>query len=91
MHEHEGKICGKSWFHEDRYDPGDMSKCLVRLSSVGEGLRLEVKSAADSADPEDPEVISQGPVDLDSAKGCLAEKADESNWGPWEVLLFHHE
>src|SRR5262245_60913264 len=30
LHEHDGKICGKAWHHEDRFDPGDMSKCYVR-------------------------------------------------------------
>ena len=33
-HEHGGKVCGKAWHHEDRFDPGDMSKCYVRLSII---------------------------------------------------------
>lgn len=42
MHKHDSMICGKAWHHEDRHDPGDMSKCYVRLEVIGGELRMEV-------------------------------------------------
>lgn len=29
MHQHGDYVCGNAWHHEDRFDPGDMSKCYV--------------------------------------------------------------
>ncbi len=88
MHPHDGKICGKAWFHEDRYDPGDMSKCLVRLSRDGDLLRLEVRESEASADPDDPEVENVPPPDSGAAAGCETLKADDRSWSPWEIFVF---
>jgi hypothetical protein len=59
LHKHGDVVCGKAWHHEDRHDPGDMSKVWVRLSVVGNELHLCVKHdepldgvSANVADPD---------------------------------------
>src|SRR5262249_4582265 len=54
MHQHDGKLCGKAWHHEDRFDPGDMSKCYVRLKLDVDRLvfELRMQEVMDFNDPD---------------------------------------
>jgi hypothetical protein len=88
MHNHDGKVCGKAWHHEDRHDPGDMSKCYVRMAIVENRLQLEVKMSEGSPDLNDPDLVSSPPVDLDSAAKCDADKPAGGQWTPWITYVF---
>ena len=86
MHNHDSKVCGKAWHHEDRFDPGDMSKCYVRLSVVGGDLHLEVHMLDGPPDPDDndPDFGSTLSVEGELSK-CDAAK---QTTGAWDVLVF---
>ncbi|MBL8850295.1 MAG: hypothetical protein JNG89_11450, partial [Planctomycetaceae bacterium] len=43
LHTHGTHVCGKAWHHEDRFDPGDLSKCYVRLQLVEGDLHFETR------------------------------------------------
>ncbi|HSQ54116.1 MAG TPA: hypothetical protein VLM40_00095 [Gemmata sp.] len=58
MHAHDATVCGKAWHHEDRFDPGDMSKCYVRLALVNGDLHLEVCMLEGLPDLNDPDLKS---------------------------------
>jgi hypothetical protein len=88
MHDHGGKACGKAWHHEDRHDPGDMSKCYARLAIVDNRLELRVRMAEDSPQLDDPELESSPRVDLDSAAHCDADQPARGTWTPWIVYVF---
>lgn len=89
MHEHDGKICGKAWHHEDRYDPGDMSKCYARLKLEGNALYLEVKMKDGLPDLEDPDLLSSPlPAEGGSAETCDADAQVGTNWGGWWLSVF---
>ena len=34
LHTHGQQVCGKAWHHEDRYDPGDMSKLTEAMDKM---------------------------------------------------------
>lgn len=55
LHQHGDLICGKAWHHEDRFDPGDMSKCHVRLQVKSGKLVLQVYSNDDGFITDDPD------------------------------------
>ncbi len=81
IHQHGEIVCAKAWFHEDRHDPGDMSKCWVRLERVGDEFHFHVKSQDDSADIEkDPDLTSM--PTLVSAKSCevAGDKFESTEW-----------
>jgi hypothetical protein len=88
IHEHAGKICGKAWHHEDRFDPGDMSKCYVRLQIKDIRLHLEVKMKDGLPDLNDPDLTSTPPAELDSADNCDADNPPGSDWGEWTTFVF---
>ena len=88
MHQHNGKICGKAWHHEDRFDPGDMSKCFVRLSIIDNRLQFEIKMLEDSLDPADPDLNPSPPIDLESAAKCDAEKPVPGDSSRWSTFIF---
>lgn len=79
MHRHDAKICGKAWHHEDRFDPGDMSKCYVRLSLVGGELHLEVNMLEALPDLQDPDLRSSPAVEGDASK-CEASAQKATGW-----------
>jgi hypothetical protein len=81
MHNHDSKVCGKAWHHEDRFDPGDMSKCYVRLSIVGGELHLEVNMPVLYALPavSDPDLTLTPAVEGDLSK-CDASKQKAGDW-----------
>jgi hypothetical protein len=87
MHKHGAKICGKAWFHEDRFDPGDMSKCYVRLEIVDGRLHMEVNMKEDMPDENDPDLASEPPVEGDAAK-CDVETQAGKKPDDWMTYVF---
>lgn len=81
VHEHGSKVCGKAWHHEDRFDPGDMSKCYVRFSIVDGDLHLEVNMLDEPLDVNDPDLLST-PVEADLSN-CDADKHDSDDWATY--------
>ncbi len=87
LHEHDGRLCGKAWHHEDRHDPGDMSKCYVRITIDADELRLSVRTQDGFPDLSD--------LDLDpsartaaTAETCDAESPPGENWSEWTEYVF---
>lgn len=91
MHEHGGKTCGKAWHHEDRFDPGDMSKCYVRLKIDDNLLRFEMKMKDGLPDLSDPDLRSSPPVDLDSPQNCDADAPSGAGWSDWSAFIFNRK
>jgi len=89
LHQHGSKVCGKAWHHEDRNDPGDMSKCYVRLQIKDELLYLEVKSQDGNPDLNDPDLgLSSLPPESPLEK-CDAESPAGIDWSEeWELYVF---
>jgi hypothetical protein len=87
MHKHGTKICGKAWHHEDRFDPGDMSKCHVRLKIDGVYLFMEVDMEEDSPALNDPDLASEPPVEGDAAK-CDVEARPGKKPSDWMTYVF---
>jgi hypothetical protein len=87
LHPHNGWVCGKAWNHEDRNDPGDMSKCLARLKLDNADLHLALRSDANAADPKDPDVTTM-PVLAGSATTCTADAVADPPWTPWRTYVF---
>jgi hypothetical protein len=79
MHRHGSTLCGKAWHHEDRFDPGDMSKCHVRLAIVDGALHLDVAMAEGLPDPQDPDLRGDPPVTGDPS-ACEAGKLPSKGW-----------
>ena len=81
IHNHGPIVCAKAWFHEDRHDPGDMSKCWVRLERVGDEFHFHVKHEDDSADTEKDPDLKHMPTLVD-AKSCevAGEKLESQDW-----------
>jgi hypothetical protein len=95
VHQHGNKVCGKAWHHEDRYDPGDMTKCFVRMAMVENRLQLEVRMSGRSSDLSDPDLAallaqnpSSPPVDIDTSAKCDADKPATGQWTPWITYVF---
>ena len=95
IHQHGNKVCGKAWHHEDRNDPGDMTKCYVRMAMVENRLQLEVRTLGRSPNLSDPEMAallaqnpSSPPVDLDTSARCDADKPAGGEWTPWTISVF---
>jgi len=89
MHEHDGKICGKAWHHEDRYDPGDMSKCYARLKLDDGLLYLEVKMKDGLPDLNDPDFLSSPlPAEGGSPATCDADAPAGADWDEWTTHVF---
>jgi hypothetical protein len=95
IHQHGNKVRGKAWHHEDRSDPGDMTKCYVRMAMVVNRLQLEVRTSGRSPDLSDPDMAallaqnqSSPPVDLDTSAKCDADKPANGQWTPWTIAVF---
>lgn len=84
MHSHDSKVCGKAWHHEDRFDPGDMSKCYVRLSIEEGELHLEVHMLDGLPDDNDPDFGSTLSVEGDMSKCDMPTQKP----GDWATLVF---
>jgi hypothetical protein len=88
VHQHGDKICGKAWFHEDRHDPGDMSKCYVRLKIKDNDLYFEVKMQEELPNVTDPDLMSTPAVEIDSDANCDAETPKGNGWSKWTLYIF---
>jgi hypothetical protein len=88
MHEHQNKVCGKAWHHEDRFDPGDMSKCYVRLTTKDDCLYLEVRMKDGLPDLNDPDLRSSAKVESGSAANCDADNPPGPDWSEWTTYVF---
>jgi hypothetical protein len=86
LHEHDGVVCGKAWHHEDRFDPGDMSKCHIKLRLQDGQLHLDVKMYED-VDISDPDLIGSPPIVMD-AKDCDAPDAMSPDRNGWSTYVF---
>jgi len=87
LHAHPQFACGKAWHHEDRHDPGDMDKYVVRLQRHDADLWLSARVPEDAADPSDPEVASPPPL-AGSATTCTADTLKDPPWSPWRTYIF---
>jgi hypothetical protein len=88
MHQHGDKVCGKAWHHEDRFDPGDMSKCYVRLILKEKDFHLEVRMQEGFPEEEDPDLKSLPPTESGSATDCDVEHPAGADWGEWTTYVF---
>ncbi len=87
MHTHGSKLCGKAWHHEDRHDPGDMSKCHVRLEVVKGDLYMEVYMQDGLPDLDDPDLRSEPPTEGDAAQCDIDTKASQKP-RDWMTYVF---
>jgi hypothetical protein len=87
MHKHGTKVCGKAWHHEDRFDPGDMSKCHVRLSIIDGHLYMEVNMEEDRPGEADPDLASEPPVEGNVAQCAVGTQADKKP-EDWMTYVF---
>jgi hypothetical protein len=87
MHEHDGKLCGKAWHHEDRFDPGDMSKCYVRFKLEDDRLVFELRMQEDM-DLNDPDLRTTPSPDSGSAAACDVAHPPGKNWSEWTMYVF---
>lgn len=88
MHKHGKKICGRAWHHEDRHDPGDMSKCYVKLELVGDTLQLDLFMIEDPPELTDPDLANGPPVEAPE-KDCDLDKKTTKNREDWITVVFH--
>jgi hypothetical protein len=84
LHTHESVVCGKAWFHEDRYDPGDMSKVWIRLELVDDELRLHIKGG-EFPDDDEKDLLDR-PTLVDASKCETANDKVES--AAWSSFVF---
>lgn len=92
MHRHGHQLCGKALFHEDRFDPGDMSKCYVRMSIHDDELRLEVRMQQQSyPDLDDPDLLSFKVVAPEAARRCEADNPSNGSWSDWTMYVFRRK
>jgi hypothetical protein len=84
LHAHGSVVCGKAWFHEDRNDPGDMSKVWIRLELVGDELRIHIKDG-ESPEQEDADLLER-PTLVDASKCETANDKVESQL--WNSYVF---
>lgn len=87
LHEHDGVVCGKAWHHEDRFDPGDMSKCYVRLRIKDDRLHFTMRMK-EGLDTDDPDLRSTPPTELESSTRCDADSPTGEDWSEWSTYVF---
>jgi hypothetical protein len=88
MHQHGDEVCGKAWHHEDRFDPGDMSKCYVRLMIKDDCLYMREKMKDGNPDLDDPDLLSTPPPEGGSTADCKADQPGEPDWSDWFIYVF---
>jgi hypothetical protein len=87
-HSHDGWICARAWYHEDRHDDGDMSKCHVQMRLDGPDLHFQVRHAGRGVEFTDPDFASNPPViGLDQSQCSLANDVDY-DWQPWLSYVY---
>ena len=88
LHAHDGVVCGKAWHHEDRFDPGDMSKCYVRFRKTSDELHLDVFFGEESIEPDDPDLVGLPPLVLGPGGKCEAPQPRGSDVDEWTTYVF---
>jgi hypothetical protein len=88
LHQHGDTVCGKAWHHEDRDDPGDMSKCYIQLSLVNGELYLKTKMSESALELNDLDFTRDPPIIAPPGVNCIADALDKENWGEWSTLVF---
>jgi hypothetical protein len=89
LHKHGETVCGKAWHHEDKDDPGDMSKCYVQLSLVNGELHLKLRMQDGAVDLEDPDFDDPPKiVNEAAAEKCDADKPAGKDWDDWTTYVF---
>ncbi|MBM4075667.1 MAG: hypothetical protein FJ267_08500 [Planctomycetes bacterium] len=88
LHRHDGWVCGRAWHHEDRLDPGDMSKCHVRLKRDGDKLIFRVRCSRSGGDANDLDVGHAIPVILADNSPCPLDHDFEYVWDDWETRVY---
>lgn len=88
LHKHGEMVCGKAWHHEDRFDPGDMSKCYVRLTLIDADLKFDVRMLDGLPDSNDPDLLNTPPPEGGSAEGCDADSPPGADWSDWTTHVF---
>ena len=84
VHEHDGWLCGVAWDHEDRHDPGDMSKCLVKLRLEDGQLRLNLRRPGRGVDVSDPDLRAASTVLGTNGAVCPQVGGVDYSWNEWE-------
>jgi hypothetical protein len=87
MHRHGSTLCGRAWHHEDRFDPGDMSKCYVRLETAGDELRLEVAMQEEPPGLDDPDLLTEPPAEGNAGQ-CDVESKSKNVPDEWAIYVF---
>ena len=87
LHQHNPWTCGKAWHHEDRHDPGDMSKCYVRLEIKNADLHLSLRILEDPINLNDPDLTNM-PITAGNANTCIADSEPDPPWSAWETYIF---
>ena len=87
MHKHGSTVCGKAWHHEDRFDPGDMSKCYVRLEIMDGKLYMQVNMQDGLPALNDPDLTSEPLVEIDASQ-CEVDAMAGNQPGDWVVYVF---
>ena len=90
LHRHGETVCGKAWHHEDREDPGDMSKCHVRLTKIGDELHFQIRMQEGLPDSTDPDLVRMPPT-LDDPARCDVGSPAGADWSPWEFFVFRRK
>lgn len=90
LHPHKQWVCGKAWHHEDRHDPGDMDKYVIRMEVKNNQLYLTFRVPEDAADPNDPDV-SKTPLLDGNAATCTADALTDPPWSPWRTYVFDRD
>ncbi len=88
IHEHDQHVCAKAWHHEDRLDPGDMSKCYVRLAVEGGELHFQMRMQDGWPDLGDPDLTDKLPILAGSDHVCDADAPAGKNWSEWTTYVF---
>lgn len=91
MHKHGDTVCGKAWHHEDRHDPGDMSKCRVQMKLQKDRLLLKIRWQASSVNLNDPDLTNPEIINPAAASTCDSDTlpdGPDADWSPWNVFIF---
>jgi hypothetical protein len=88
VHEHDGHVCAKAWHHEDRHDPGDMSKCCAKLAIEGEELHLRVRMQESFPADGDPDLRERLPILAGPDYVCDADDPAGESWSEWTTYVF---
>ena len=85
LHRHDGIVCGKAWHHEDRFDPGDVSRCYVQLELIDDRLRFRSLMTEGLPNPERAGAACAAAGGPGCAEKCKA-KVDK-DWSQWTVFV----